>query len=331
MANMNQRGSRWFRSLKGRIAVGPFQGRATAACSRPQETPVVATTLRVANGVSVSAIESLQNYFREGGASIVQAAFAHTYFVHPDRVREKTPYYRDRARFSRRHYPGLEKGCYTKWAGDGREVRLDDNQYAQSAFERYTGHRIARGSGYGLRHIWGNPWDPDAFTAGWNFCYMPFWAGMLTERQHPLPELEEAIRQTSWDLYFRDNPVCEPPEFVKNPGVDLPSLLDGQPILVLDRKASSAQSRPRANQPDTPISYESTFEHVQAIRSQTHQSWVSIRKASRLLQGKPHGTFGTLNVENSAKSCVRKIHRETGLSFAEIGGLLDEHGLGDQR
>ena len=34
---------------------------------------------------------------------------------------------------------------------------------------------------------------------------MPFWAGMLTEEQHPHPELERAIRQASWDLYFRDN------------------------------------------------------------------------------------------------------------------------------
>ena len=95
--------------------------------------------LSIADGVSVSAIESLQNYFREGGVSIVQAAFAHTYFVHPDRVREKTPYYPDRARFSRRHYPGLEKGSHATWSGDGREVRLDDNQYAQSAWEQFLG------------------------------------------------------------------------------------------------------------------------------------------------------------------------------------------------
>ena len=258
----------------------------------------------------------------------MQAAFAHTYFVHPERVREKTPYYPDRARFSRTYYPGLEKGSYATWPGDGREVRLDDNQYAQSAWERYTGHRIARGSGYSLRHIWGNPWDPNAFTAGWNFCYMPFWAGMLTERQHPLPELEEAIRQTSWDLYFRHNPVCEPPEFVENPGIDMASVLDGQPILVLYREVSST---PVQSKTDTAESYGSTFEHVKAIRRQTNQSWVNIRKASRMLQGKSHGAFGTLNVENGAKSCVRRIHRETSLSFAEIEALLDEHRLGNQR
>ena len=40
---------------------------------------------------SISAIESLENYFRNAGSSLIRAAFAHTYFVHPDKVREKLP------------------------------------------------------------------------------------------------------------------------------------------------------------------------------------------------------------------------------------------------
>ena len=139
MVKMKQHGARWIQSVKDRTAAGRLQSRSTAAGSRPKETPVTGPTLSIADGVSVSAIESLQNYFREGGVSIVQAAFAHTYFVHPDRVREKTPYYPDRARFSRRHYPSLEKGSHATWSGDGREVRLDDNQYAQSAWEQFPG------------------------------------------------------------------------------------------------------------------------------------------------------------------------------------------------
>ena len=115
----------------------------------------------------------------------------------------------------------------------GREVKLGDNAKAQHAWARYTGRRIARGSGYGVRHVWGHPWDPDAFTAGWNLCYMPFWAGMLTERQHPHPELEMAVRQAAWDLYFGADPVCDPPEFVTDPGVDLDAILNGQPVLLL--------------------------------------------------------------------------------------------------
>ena len=62
---------------------------------------------------------------------------------------------------------------------------------------------------------------------------MPFWAGMLTERQHPHPTLEIAIRQAAWDLYFRNDPVCTPPDFVTEPGMNLDTILRGQPILIL--------------------------------------------------------------------------------------------------
>ena len=208
------------------------------------DSPIV----RIADGLSISAIESLESYFREGGVSIIQAAFAHTYFVHPDRVKERTPYYPNRARFSRTHYPGLNKGSSAQWHEDGREVRLDDNQFAQNAWEGYTGQPIARGSGSGLRHIWGNPWNPDAFTAGWNFCYMPFWAGLLTERTSSLTtstavrailsgrlgtcisgRIPSVNRRNSWRI----------------PGLDLASLLNGQAILVLRTQSLIRVSRGR--------------------------------------------------------------------------------------
>ena len=69
------------------------------------------------------------------------------------------------------------------------------------------------------------------------------------------------------------------------------------------------------------------LEQVKAIRSQTHQSWSNIRKAVTALQGREHEAFGTPNVENSAKLCVRKIQREAGLSLAQIEDLLDDNGL----
>ena len=185
------------------------------------------------NCLLVSPVESLERYFGNGGMTILRAAFEHSYFVHPERVRQNTPLYPDRARLSREHYPGLDRGAHAIWKG--RKVRLGDNAKAQQAWRSYTGRPIERGSGYGVRHVWGHPWDPDAFTAGWNLCYMPFWAGTLTERQHPHPQLEMAVRQAeaAWDLYFGDNPVCDPPEFVTDPGVDLDAILNGQPILLL--------------------------------------------------------------------------------------------------
>ena len=283
--------------------------------------------LRIHTGEIVSAIQSLEDYFREGGVSIIQAAFAHSYFVHPDKVRAKTPYYLNRARYSSTHYPGLRKGDDAIWLADGRKVKLDDNQYAQSAWEGYTGRRIVRGSGYGLRHIWGNPWNPDAFTAGWNFCYMPFWAGMLTEKQHMHLELEKAFRQASWDLYFKDNPVCQPPDFVNNPNVDLDSILDWQPILILDKEAQTTYARSNSKN-NEPIGRSDVFERVKEIRSQGNRSWRNIRKGVRALQGKSHEPFGTDNVASSSKSVVGKICRETGLTCAQFEALLDERGLG---
>ena len=89
--------------------------------------------LQIHTGTLVSPIQSLERYFQDGGVSIIQAAFAHSYFVHPDQVRERTPYYPDHARRSREHYPGLDKGKIATWPGDGRQVRLDDNQRAQMA------------------------------------------------------------------------------------------------------------------------------------------------------------------------------------------------------
>ena len=210
--------------------------------------------IRIHTGDMVSPIQSLTDYFSEGGVSIIQAAFTHTYFVHADAVRRKTPYFPDRVRRSREHYPGLDKGERATWnAGDGRQVILDDNSHAQMAYERYTGHRLARGTGYGVRHIWGNTHNPNAFTAGWNLCYMPFWAGMLTEDQHPHRELQQAIRQASWDLFFFGNRVCERPDFVEDPGMDLNAVLEGRPLLVLSREARAGFQPPRRSGQVSPL------------------------------------------------------------------------------
>ena len=236
--------------------------------------------IHIHTGDLVSAIESLRVYFRDGGTSIIQAAFAHTYFIHPDDVREKTPYFPDSVRQSREHYPGLDRGKTTTFAGDGREVTLDDNSRAQMAWERYTGTKLERGSGYGVRHIWGNTHNPDAFTAGWNLCYMPFWAGMLTEEQHPLPELQQAIRQASWDLFFSNDAVCNPPNFVQNPGIPLDICLDERPLLVLSRDAGPRSAQPpriRRQASTLPITLEPpNSEDFLAVLLRTKEAWFEI-------------------------------------------------------
>ncbi len=229
----------------------------------------------------VPAIQSLEDYFREGGASIIQAAFKHTYFVHPDAVLNRTPYFPERARRSREHYPGIDKGKRTTWkAGDGRDIVLDDNSTAQMAWERYSGHRLMRKSGYGVRHIWGNTHNPNAFTAGWNLCYMPFWAGMLTEEQHPHPQLQQAIRQASWNLFFSGTSVCDPPDFVSNPGLDLGALLDGNPLLILSRESHSMvpqSARENHKGPTLPITLEpADAEDFLAALQRTKKAWIEV-------------------------------------------------------
>lgn len=268
-------------------------------------------------------IETLEYYFRSGGVSIIQAAFSHSFFVSPSDVKARSPYFPDRARTSRKYYPGRDRGDTAHWSGgDGRKVVLGDNAYAQHAWQRYTGCPMMRRSGYGLRHIWGHPWDPDAFTAGWNLCYMPFWAGMLTEDQHLHVTLRDAIRQASWDLFFAGDSVCKPPEYVKDPGLNLSSILNETPLLLM--KPERAQNHkglvlPGAGTTDSPSD---AFAQVKSIRSETHQSWTNIAKGVLALQRKPHQPFGTPNVEASSKSCVRKICRETGLSLNDLQQLL---------
>lgn len=200
---------------------------------RQQSAVPVAASIRVEpwQGPLPAPINVLEQLLRQGGTTIVRAAFAYSFFAHPDVVRRRTPWYPERARVSREHYPGCGRGDGAQWRG--RMVKLGDNAYAQQAWAKYSDRPIERKSGFAVRHIWGEPWDPDAFTAGWNLCYMPFWAGMLTEKQHPHPQLEAAVRQASWDLCFRADPVCEAPEFVNDPGIDLGQLLGTQPVRVL--------------------------------------------------------------------------------------------------
>ena len=154
---------------------------------------------------------------------------------------------------------------------------------------------------------------------GWNLCYMPFWAGMLTERQHPHPELEMAVRQAAWDLYFRADPVCDPPDFVTDPGIDLDALLDGQPILLL--LGGNAPTGRRSLHADA--SGDEIDAHIREVRKITNQNWSNLRKAVLSLQGKPHEPFGTGNVESTAQSVVRRIGRETGVDLAGLEERLN--------
>lgn len=256
--------------------------------------------------------------------TLVQAVFENTFFVHPDSVRARTPYFPTFARKSRHHYPGLESGAAADW--HGQPVKLDTNSRAQKAWEKYSGRAIVRSSGYGVRHIWGNPWDPVGFTAGWNLAYMPFWAGMLTEDQHPHPLVQTAIKQAGWELFFRDNPVCDQPDFVGDPGLDLDEVLDGQPLLVMEaRSVGDAMSDGRGAQlaGDQRLIGNDLDARVVAIRRELGNSWSNLRKAVAALQNLDHEPFGTRNVENNSKSHIRRILRETGTDLVDLAETIE--------
>ena len=273
--------------------------------------------IKLHHGPLSTPITVLEKYFQTGGVTIISAAFAHSYFIAPEVVRKNPVYFPQYARRSNKHYPGLVKGNSTTWGENQQIIQLDVNQHAQRAWEMYTGRALMRRSGYSIRHIWGNPWNPNTFTVGWNLCYMPFWAGMLTEQQNPHAKLEKAFRQASWDLYFRDNPVCDLPEFVKDPGMNLERVLGDQPILILRNNGL-----PQDQKILSPVGEDNIISSLKEIRKKAHQSWGNIHKAVRNLQGLDHELFGTSKVGSSAKSCVRRIQRETGITFAELEKVL---------
>ena len=265
-------------------------------------------------------VETLEaNFVATGGISLIAAVFQNTFFLHPSVVRRRTPYFPEFARYSRNHYGSARKGATASWQGS--PVRIDDNSRAQSAWQKYSGRALSRGAGFAIRHIWGHPWDPIAFTGGWNLAYMPNWAGMLTEEQHPHPTIQQAVRQASWDLFFARNPVCCAPDFVSDPGLNLTELLNDLPLLVL---APGTARIITDDAPRTPPTREAQQALVRALRARSNQSWSNLSKAIASLQGRRHDPFGTENVEASAKSVVRRISRETSLSLDELEQIIRE-------
>ena len=261
---------------------------------------------KIYNEELLSPISLLEEKF--GGAdNLIRSAFKYSYFACPAAVRKEPVCFPNFARQSLKYYPNEKRGNYAFWR-DGRKVKLEFNNKAQAAWKRYTGYPLNRQSGYGLRHLWGHPWDPDAYTAGWNFCYMPFWAGMLTEKQHPHKKLECAFRQASWNLYFAENPVCDKPDFVENPEMDLDSILADQPVLILEKSNRMNQKTARAAKEQKYFS--SLAEAVKFVRGQ-NCSWSNLYKAVRALQGEPHKEFSTKNVAANSKTKIRNALKAT--------------------
>ncbi len=99
-------------------------------------------------------------------------------------------------------YPGLRR--YRKGAGEKKGqvvegVRLDDNTYANSALKNALPHGPRSYVNYSVCHIWNDScYDERCYTAIANLVLIPSPLMSLTDFH---PELQEALRYRSWELY----------------------------------------------------------------------------------------------------------------------------------
>ena len=63
--------------------------------------------------------------------------------------------------------------------------------------------------------------------------------------------------------------------------MDLSSLLTGQPLLILKRETPGGTKRTKEATSKSVDTLEGKVQRVKEIRSQSHQSWLNIRKAAR--------------------------------------------------
>lgn len=66
---------------------------------------------------------------------------------------------------------------------------------------------------------------------------------------------------------------------------------------------------------------------VKTIKSETHQSWVNLRKAIYKRKNLPY-KFGTINVEASADHFLNRVLKETSLSVEDVLRYLNDNKLG---
>lgn len=84
-----------------------------------------------------------------------------------------------------------------------------------------------------------------------------------------------------------------------------------------------AAADPQAAHNDGSRSPEDALRKIKKVRTESRRSWSDLCKAVRALLDQPHEPFGTPNVENSSKSTVRRMRRETGLEFDRLKVILD--------
>ena len=173
----------------------------------------------------------LLSLFKGGETELAGFLLCHTYFISPDRIRqryEKTgsaAWFPGCVRESKQHHKGKHKNDPSVWKD--RPVKVCDNTKARLAFAKFSdlvmaGDKQDRIRGYHVAHIWEQVYDPECFTAGWNLCLMPGFLKLFTEQQDRVELLHKVIQQAAFDLYFKSSDIGFPtPADVADPGLDL--------------------------------------------------------------------------------------------------------------
>lgn len=129
---------------------------------------------------------------RAGYGSILEAVCRHTRFLHPRTVEQTGgqplfPVIRNPNR--RGEIVSLE---------DGRQVMFDDNTTPTLAF-LWAAAR-SKGRDVQCNHLWGDPRNPDTYTALWNLCVTPAFLAKTTDGSNH-PTVLAALRYRAADLY----------------------------------------------------------------------------------------------------------------------------------
>jgi len=176
---------------------------------------------------------------RAGFDTVLHGVAAHTVFLHPDTVDQS----KGRALFRLARDPTRRGTIYT--LPDGRSVMYDDNTGPTLAF-LWAAQR-AKGRDVQFNHVWGDPRNPDTYTALWNLCATPAFLAKTTDGSNH-PEVVRLLRYRAFDLFGRvpasEERPSRPSGYESLPWLPAPDPVDDLEAVLRRRLGDAPRSRP---------------------------------------------------------------------------------------
>ena len=171
--------------------------------------------------------------------TVLHAVAAHTVFLHPDTVDQS----KGSALFRLVRDP-TRRGKFDTLP-DGRSVMYDDNTGPTLAF-LWAAQR-AKGRDVQYNHVWGDPRNPDTYTALWNLCATPAFLAKTTDGSNH-PEVVRLLRYRAFDLFGRvpageEKPV-RPSGYESLTWLPAPEPVNDLEAVLRRRLADAPRSRP---------------------------------------------------------------------------------------